>query len=214
MENRTGKMFFILLILAAALFPRDAFSFGFAKPSVEYSADRVMTSDSGKVAGKVYSAKDKERMELNEGGGMVNIVRMDKKLAWTLMPSKKMYMEHKFSEQKGKRANGDYQNCDVKQTEKGKEEVNGFSARKMAVEVSCPGNEKHTGTVWLTKEDIPIRMEISKADSKKEMFQVELKNLKIGKQDPALFEIPAGYTPMSMPSMDDIQKMMKGQRSQ
>jgi len=37
---------------------------------------------------------------------------------------------------------------------------------------------------------------------------MELKNLKIGKQDPKLFEIPAGYQKFEMPSMGDIQRMM------
>ena len=92
---------------------------------------------------------------------------MDKKVMWTLMPAEKKYMEHKFSEQKGKRAKGDYKDCDVRQTDAGKETVNGFPTRKMTVEISCPGNDKHTGTIWLTKENIPIRMETSKAGARR-----------------------------------------------
>jgi hypothetical protein len=215
MGNRTGKRVLNLFILlaAAALLPGAAFSAGFMQPSVEYSADRVMSTESGSMTGKVYSAPEKERMDLKEGGGVVNIVRMDKKVMWTLMPSEKKYMEHKFSEQKGKREKGDYQDCDVRQTDAGKEEVNGFPTRKMATEISCPGNDKFTGTFWLTKENIPIRMETSKAGSKKDMVRIELKNLKIGKQDPSLFEIPAGYTAMVVPSFGDIQNMMNQQRS-
>ena len=45
------------------------------------------------------------------------------------------------------------------------------------------------------------------------MVRIELKNLKIGKQDPTLFEIPAGYAKMEMPSFGDIQNMMKEQQT-
>jgi len=214
MKKLTVKTFLILCVwtVGVAFLPGVAFSSGsagFAQPSAEYSADRIITMGSNTMAGKVYSASGKERMELKEGGGMINIVRADKKVIWTLMPSEKKYLENKFSEQKGKRSCGDYNDCDVQQKEKGKEEVNGFQTRKMEIDVSCPGNDRYTGTVWLTKENIPIRMETSKADSKKETVKIELKNLKIGKQDPALFEIPVGYTLMAIPSMDDIMKMMK-----
>lgn len=213
MKKQAVKVFLVLCIwMAAALLPCAAIgaSFAdFAKPKAEYSADRVMTMDGKSMTSKVYSASEKERMEMKDAGGAASIIRMDKKLIWTLMPSEKMYIEHKFSEQKGKRAKGDYKDCDSRHTEKGKEEVNGFMARKMEVEVSCQGEDKHTGTIWLTNENIPIRMEMSSASSKKETIQIELKNLKIGKQDPALFEIPAGYKAMSMPSFGDMMKQMK-----
>ncbi|MCL1925935.1 MAG: DUF4412 domain-containing protein [Syntrophorhabdaceae bacterium] len=206
MKEQAVKVFLVLCIwMAAALLPHDAIGASFAdftKPSADYSADRIITMD-GKnmMAGKVYAAPDKERMEIKDAGGTANVIRMDKKLVWTLIPSQKMYMEYKFSDQKGQRTNGDYNECDVRHAEKGKEEVNGFKTRKMEVEVSCPGGDKHTGIVWLTNENIPVRTEMLSAGSKKEKVRMELKNLKIGKQDPALFEVPAGYKLMVMPSM-------------
>jgi hypothetical protein len=81
------------------------------------------------------------------------------------------------------------------------------------VEISCPDKEKSSGTIWMTKENIVMKMEtVAKSgSSKKDMFRMELKNLKIGKQDPKLFEIPAGYQKFEMPTMGDIGKMMKQQ---
>ena len=195
MKNLTGKTFLILCVLmAAVLLPCVAFSAGFVRPTAEYSADRIMTGAASMTA-KVYAAPEKERMEIKEGGGVVSIVRMDKNLVWTLIASQKMYMESNW-----KRAQGDYGNCDVRQTEKGREEINGFQTRKMEIDISCPDNEKYTGMVWMTKENIPVLIETSKVGSKKEAMRIELKNLKIGKQDPALFEVPAGYKMMKMPS--------------
>jgi outer membrane lipoprotein-sorting protein len=213
MGNGTGKMIAILgLCLAAvAIPPGAAFAAGFAQPTAEYSADRYISAEGGGMSGKVYSAAGKERMEM-EKGEAVTIMRMDKKVVWILMPSQKQYMEHRFSEQGEKREKGDYRDCDVRQTEGGRETVNGFPTRKMAMEISCPGNEKHSGTIWLTKENIPIRMEASRVGSKKETVRIELRNLKIGKQDPKLFEIPAGYSKMEIPSMGNIQQMMRDQK--
>jgi len=205
MKKQTLKALLIICVCAAfaVLLPCAAFSVGFARPTVEYSADQVITARGSSVTSKVYSTPEKERIEVSDGrgGNMATILRIDKKLMWTLMPSEKMYIENKLSGQKGRRAQGDYQDCSVKHTEKGKEEVNGFQTRRMEIEVSCPGNEKYTGMTWLTKENIPIRVETSQAGSKKEAARVELKNLKIGKQAPALFEIPAGYNKMEMPGM-------------
>ena len=60
---------------------------GLPVPTVEYSADRVIESEAGTFTGKVYSARDRERME-TEMGGMrsVMILRRDKQIGWMLMP--------------------------------------------------------------------------------------------------------------------------------
>jgi outer membrane lipoprotein-sorting protein len=215
MMNRTGKGIVVLGLLPAVLaaLSSPAFAAGFSQPTVEYSAERHISGEGGGMVGKVWSAPGKERMEF-ERGEAATIIRMDKKLMWTLLPAQKQYMEHRFSEQAPeKRQKGDYRDCDVKQSEIGRETIEGFATRKMTMEMSCPGDEKHTGTIWLTKENIPIRMEASRAGSKKDAVRIELKNLKIGKQDPKLFEIPAGYTKMEIPSLGDVRKMMREQQS-
>lgn len=215
MKNRKGKGIVILGVCLAGLLilPWTALAEGFSQPTAEYSADRHIIAEGGSFEGKVHSAPGKERMEM-QAGEATTIVRMDKKVMWTLLPAQKQYMEFQFSEQGEKnRAQGDYRDCDVRQTDAGKETVEGFETRKMAMEITCPGNEKRSGTVWLTKENIPIRMESSRSGSKKDTVRVELKNLKIGKQDPKLFEIPAGYAKMEMPSFGNIRQMMKGQPS-
>jgi hypothetical protein len=215
MWNWYGKMvavqglgFALTLLVASALFAA-----GFSPVNVDYSADRYMSGDGAtQMKGKVYYSPGKERMEW-EAGEHVTIMRQDKKLVWTLMPKEKMYMENKFGEEK--KRGGDYKDCDVRQSEAGGEVVNGVETRKTAVEITCPDKSAFSGTLWLTKENIPMRMETSdKSDrSGKKVFRMELKNLKIAKQDPGLFDIPSGYTKFEMPVMGDmdIQKMMKSQ---
>ncbi len=213
MGNLIRKTIVVLALGLASIMSASGalFAAGFAPASVEYSADRHMsTSEGAAMTGKVYSAAGKERNEFG-AGETVSITRMDKKLIWMLMPKEKKYMEHAFGE--GKREKGNYQECDVRQTAAGEETVNGVRTKKSTVEFSCPDKEKSSGTIWMTKENIVMKMETmaKSGSSKKDVFRMELKNLKIGKQDPNLFEIPAGYQKFEMPSMGDIQKMMKEQ---
>jgi hypothetical protein len=80
------------------------------------------------------------------------------------------------------------------------------------VEITCPHKSSYSGTLWLTKENIPMRIETAdKSGSGKKVFRMELKNLKIAKQDPRLFDVPSGYEKFEIPAMGemDIQKMMK-----
>jgi hypothetical protein len=202
-----GIGFALPLLIAGALFAA-----GFSPVNVDYSADRYMSGDGNTISGKVYYSPGKERMEF-ESGEHVTILRQDKKLVWTLMPKEKTYMENKFGEEK--KRGGDYRDCNVRQSEAGREVVNGVETRKSTVEISCPDKTSYSGTLWLTKENIPMRMETSdKSDrSGKKVFRMELKNVKIAKQDSRLFEVPSGYARFEMPAMGDmdIQKMMKSQ---
>lgn len=197
--------------LAAGLwFAGALYAAGFSAAPVDYSADRYMSGEGGAtMAGKIYYSPGKERMEWG-GGEHVTIVRLDRQRVWTLMPKEKMYMEHRIGE--GKR-DGEYRDCDVRQSEAGEETVNGVRTRKSRVEISCPDRSSYSGTVWLTKENIPMKMETSDTSdpSGKKVFRMELKNLEIGRQDPQLFEIPAGYAMFEMPAMGgmDPRKTMK-----
>lgn len=61
------------------------------------------------------------------------------------------------------------------------------------------------GFIWTSKEGITVKLDAISVDkSSKERFSIELKNLHVGKQDPALFEIPAGYTRMDMGGMGNM----------
>ncbi|MEK9141393.1 MAG: hypothetical protein AAB308_10105, partial [Nitrospirota bacterium] len=69
---------------------------------------------------------------------------------------------------------------------------------------------------WTTKEGITVKMDMLSKDGDKKMRMTSaLTNLKIEKQDPGLFEIPAGYTKNDMgammgmggmPNMEDMKK--------
>jgi hypothetical protein len=177
--------------------------------NVEYSADWNMETAEGAMKGKIYQAPNKERREMSDGGEkMVMIMRRDKKKAWNLMPSESMYFEMNLSDPKvGK---DDPMNYDIEQTVIGPDTVNGVKTTKSKIimKEKKTNGSKMGGFWWMTKDNIMMKLDVISVDKgKKDRMKMELDNLKVGKQDAALFEVPSGYTKMDM-SMGGMGKMM------
>jgi len=184
-------------------------------PSVEYSADRFIESEAGEFNGKVYSAKDKERMEMHMGDVQTAmILRRDKQLGWSLMPMQKMYQQIDFA--KASQQSGAAPEDQVEITVVGSESVEGFESTKykMLMKDGSAG-----GFIWVTSEGIPVKMDmVSKSGRDKSRITMTLKNLNIGPQDPQLFELPADYTAMpsfgfgagAAGSKPGVKSMLKG----
>ena len=171
-------------------------------PQVEYSADSVLETAEVSMKGHVNYTPTRERREMVMGSGgdkMIMITRHDKKVAWTLMPSEKMYMEASIAQAKSKEDLSSYK---IEQTVIGPETVNGVSTTKSKIIMTGPKGEKMGGFMWTTKDNIVVKMDAIAIDKKqKHRYKTELTNLKVGKQDPKLFEVPAGYQKMSIPGM-------------
>ena len=192
-----------LLLMAAAMTMTGAATAAKpAQPQVEYSADSAMETAEFSMKGRVYFTPTRERREMVMGSGgdkMLTITRHDKKVAWTLMPSEKMYMETNIAKTKSK---DDLSGYKIEQTVVGPETVNGVNTTKSKIIMTGPKGEKMGGFMWTTKENIVVKMDAIAIDKKqKHRFKSELTNLKVGKQDPKLFEVPAGYEKMSIPGM-------------
>jgi hypothetical protein len=166
---------------------------------VDYSADSTMETEGGMtMKGRIYHTVDKERVEMGGSDGMTMITRRDKKVVWQLMGNMYMEMAMNASNTSGMDAFDI-----VEQAEVGQETINGFKTTKSkVVAVKKDGSGKFGGFFWTTKEGITVKMDmLSKEGDKKVRMTNELTNLKIEKQDPALFEIPAGYTKNDMGAM-------------
>lgn len=192
----------MLLMAAAMTMAGAAQAASPAPPQVEYSADSVMETAEISMKGRVYYTPARERREMVMGSGgekMLTITRHDKKVAWTMMPAEKMYMETKITQAKSKDDPSSYK---IEQTVVGPETVNGVSTTKSKIIMTGAKGEKMGGFMWTTKDNIVVKMDAIAIDKKqKHRFKTELTNLKVGKQDPKLFEVPAGYEKMSIPGM-------------
>lgn len=210
-----------LMLASALLLPVMAFAAPPPEPKVEYSADSTMETEGGMtMKSRIYHSPGKQRMEMGGKDGSVSIIRRDKKVMWQLMGD--MYMEMPLSQSQ------DPHDMDVQMTTVGEETVNGIKTTKSKVIATKKDGSKFGGFFWTTKDGITVKMDLlSKEGNEKMRITQELTNLKIGKQDPKLFEIPPGYTKNDMgammggmgggrgkgkggqPSMDEMMKGMK-----
>lgn len=174
-------------------------------PKVEYSADTRMETADAVIEGVVFHARDKERRETKTGGdAMTMIIRQDKKVIWMLMPDANAYMEMGVGQSQDK---SDFSEYEIEETKVGEEVVNGVKTTKKKVIMTKKDGSKLGGFWWTTKDDIPVKMDMIAVEGQnKDRIKIELTNLKVGKQDPRLFEIPEGYMNMSrgMPNLKDL----------
>lgn len=195
------RFFRMLLISVAITVPALPAVADVPQPTVEYSADSVMEAQGMSMVSRVYHGKNKERFEMtNSGMTSIMISRIDKKIAWMLMPDQKMYMEMDLKE--AKQSSKDISDCRLSQKSLGTETVNGFKSTKNKITMTCPDKLTYDGHMWVTKEGIMMKMDaVAKTEDGDVRFRTELKNVKIGRQDPKLFEVPAGYKKMSIGGM-------------
>ena len=173
---------------------------------VSYSARQYMETADTTMNGMVYHAPGMERREYEQDGDKtVMIIRNDKQMMWMLMPGEKMYMENKFPKEGRKDDIGAYK---ITKTVVGPDTVNGIKTTKSKVIMIGPDGAKMGGFMWTSKEGITVKLDaIAVQGGDKARFKSELKDLKVGKQDPSLFEIPAGYSKMGMGGLG---AMMRG----
>ena len=177
------------------------------RPKVEYSADETLQTEDISVEQKIFYTPTKERKELKSssmeaGVDMVQIFRHDNKVLWQLMPSQKMYMEHSFGQPGQQQGPPDLSKWDFEETVVGEEVMDGMKVTKYKTIATSTDGKKFGGFSWRTKEGIPLKMDLLfKEGNEKKRMMTELKHVKIGKQDPSLFEIPQGFTKFDMAGM-------------
>jgi len=189
-----------MIVLASLFGTVPVWAAQLSRPQVEYSADSVMQTEESTTEQHVYVTPAKERRETltGSGDGSVQIFRYDTKVMWLLMPSENMYMEHSMGKNKG----NDPSQWDFVETVMGDETLNGVKVTKYKTIATSTDGKKYGGFSWRTKEGISVKTDLLyKEGNEKKRMMTELKNLKIGRQDPQLFEIPKGYTKLDMGGM-------------
>jgi outer membrane lipoprotein-sorting protein len=164
--------------------------------AAEFSAQMITRNpDLGETQGKIYVKGDKIRQEFGPGEeAHISILRPDKQVVWMVMPGQKMYMEMPLTAQAtGKMMQMPQDEAQTKLL--GTEAVNGYAVDKYETVTKNNGKSaKHY--VWLAKKlGLPIKM-----TSPDHSFSMEYRNIKEGGVPDSLFEIPAGYQKMTMPT--------------
>lgn len=162
-------------------------------PTVGYAADRMVETEAGTFAGKVYAMPDRDRSETTVSGmTTVMIIRRDTNSGLMLMPDQKMYREMDFAEAQKQTGAAPPQNMSIEAI--GPDTVEGVSTTKFKLVLK---DGSAGGFMWFTPEGIAMKMDLLQKNGRKtERMTMTLKNLQIGPQEAALFEVPAGYTNM------------------
>lgn len=193
-------------LAALALFCYTGYSA--AETSPEFSADMVSRSGNQTMSGKIYAAQDKMRTEMPEA---IIITRLDQNVSWVIMPQEQMYMEQPIDRntlpKTSKEVAGELERVSL-----GKEDVDGQPAEKFKVTYTQAG-ARVVMYQWLLDSGFPVKMEDEDGS-----WGVEYKNVSLGPQPDSLFEPPAGFQKMfmpsasgsGMPSMEDMMKKMGG----
>lgn len=171
----------------------------------EFSAD-VITNTSGRlVQGKIVSVKGKARMEIE---GAITIGRIDKGVAWVIMPAQKAYMEVPLENSSMLANHGKLPN-EIERKLLGKETLDGKEVEKYKIVYEANGKQNTIFSWIMPGTDIPVKTEAEDGS-----WQTEYKNIKVGPQPDNMFEVPNGYQKISMTSMGDMLKNISGGQSQ
>jgi outer membrane lipoprotein-sorting protein len=169
-----------------------------------FSADFTTTSATGGEmnSGKIYFSLPKMRME-SSTKGQESIIIMDQSIqtVYILMPKQRMYIESRTDQQnpmmrQGPKAPTSFDpshpcGANEKCEKAGTETVNGRVCDKWVTT-----GAKGTSTAWIDQKlSFPIKTQSAAG----EIWQ--LTNVKEGKPDASLFELPAGYQKMVIPGM-------------
>jgi hypothetical protein len=148
----------------------------------------------------------KFRMENERAGGTYSIVRQDLNKVWTVMPASKSYLELSQAKDRAAEVPGEKMKGEVSRKAIGSETIAGHPTTKYEVTAKMGDKTMTSHQWWATDIRFPIKT--AAVDGS---WSVTYSDIKIGGQPDSLFELPAGYRKMSMPSMPgNTQGMLPG----
>jgi hypothetical protein len=199
--------------------------------AVEFSAD-IVTQGFVESRGKIYF----KNIELHrsEGMGMINITKSP--AVYQLVTDTKKYTVQNLDDQQQENPMGDFGN--IKELveknnlkEIGKETIEGFPCVIYAGKVKIDDAPPVPMKIWYSEKlEVPVKQEMTLGAPMGKIVSL-LNNIKIGKQNSSLFDIPPGYEKVNSmeeamgmgnfqmpamggesgqgPSEEDMQKMME-----
>lgn len=160
-------------------------------PQVEFTAERVLVLDGQSYIGRMWNKPGEQRHEqalppLNP----VFLLHADSRVADVLLPQLHTAVEFAVPTVLAALANPDLLGKPVAQ-----ETINGIATTKYEVDRTIPDGHL-SGVLWLSRDGIPMECDGSYINRKGKVSTVrwELRHVRIGAQDPRLFEVPADYS--------------------
>jgi hypothetical protein len=169
----------------------------------EYSAASAIQTPKGVQRGRIWRTPTALRHEMPEEHVNTVIARLDRKVAWVLLPEQKLAIE--LGLENFGLPTELLTGAGVKQTPVGQETIAGMRTTKVHVErpAGQNGNGRFDGDVWTTAEGIIMRI-VGTGENQGRAGKVNMSfsDVKVGRQDPALFELPADYRRLALKGVD------------
>jgi hypothetical protein len=165
-----------------------------------YSAEVVIKAKGSRDAVSRVFVGGQDRWRVETGAkGEATIVRLDRKMVLTILPASRSYFISPLSDEEAKpdfQASKPSLEAKVARKALGKEAIGGRPATKYYVTLSGPGQRPSARYEWLSDElGVPVKMQA--VDN---TWSMEYRGIKLGPQDPRLFEVPAGYAKLAIPT--------------
>ena len=160
--------------------------------AMEFSADQTTRIGKSTMTGKIYFQPDRWRVEMASAEGpKVSINRLDRAITWLLLPNRS-YVELPLRIDQIPRV-GPTIEGEVARKHVGNEPVSGRKTEKYEVTVESDG-KRQIIYQWVAP-DIKFAMKTASADGK---WESVYSSVTIGPQSPDLFDLPTGYTKVSV----------------
>lgn len=209
---KTSVLMVVFVLLLAFFLGKNAGAAEFAADFKQYQA----WGDEGEKekTGKIFVKGEKSRMEFFKAGQAegIMIVNPEKNASWLLNTQEKTYMEIDLAQSPSQYAKeGSMEEHGFTKESLGSETVSGYSC----VKERYTHKDKNMGSMvlWTSRKlSYPVKWE-SKNPSGTSWFQ--LSNIKEGKVNDSLFELPKGYEAISfgqeLEEQEEEQKPREGQ---
>jgi hypothetical protein len=160
--------------------------------AMEFSADQTTRIGKRTMTGKIYFQPDRWRVEMASAQGpKVSINRMDRAVTWLLLPNRS-YVELPLRIDQIPRV-GPTIEGEIARKHVGTEPVSGRKTEKYEVTVESDG-KRQIIYQWVAP-DIKFAIKTASADGQ---WESVYSSVTIGPQRPDLFDLPSGYTKVSV----------------
>jgi hypothetical protein len=160
--------------------------------AMEFSADQTTRIGKSTMTGKIYFQPDRWRVEMASAEGpKISINRLDRAVTWLLLPNRS-YVELPLRIDQIPRV-GPTIEGEVARKHVGNEPVSGRKTEKYEVTVESDG-KRQIIYQWVAP-DIKFAMKTASADGQ---WESVYSSVAIGPQRADLFDLPAGYTKVSV----------------
>lgn len=190
---RRSKMLLVLVSLLATLPAARAGAALLGDATVSYSARSTVTVNGHSYAGTVFHIPGRDRHE-QEIEGIAEVVILDGTAmrGWLVLPRLSSYVEFGFPQLMAELSTQTLLRSPV-----GQETINGVRTTKYRIDHTAGDGMHAKGFAWVSADGVLMRLagNVTRPGANRATaIELELDNVRLGRQDRALFEVPPGLT--------------------